>query len=71
MKYQDFGEEEFKFENQKILFESFKKSLVLNVIFSKSMLVLIKIGVCKIEAWTFVLIYIQDVLGKVITIKVN
>ena len=42
LKYQDFGEEEVEFKNQKSLFKSVKNILVLNVAFSKSGLVLIK-----------------------------
>ena len=42
LKYQDFGEEEVEFKNQKTHFKSVKNISVLNVAFSKSVLVLIK-----------------------------
>ena len=44
LKYQDFGEEEVEIKNQKSLFKSVKNISVLNVAFSKSVLVLIKNG---------------------------
>ena len=42
LKYQDFREEEVEFKNQKGFFKSIKNILVLNVAFSKSVLVLVK-----------------------------
>ena len=42
LKYQDFGEEEVEFKNQKSLFKNVKNISVLNEAFSKSVLVLIK-----------------------------
>ena len=42
VKYQDFGEEEVEFKNQKSLFKSVKSISALNVAFSKSVVVLIK-----------------------------
>ena len=42
LKYQDFGEEEVEFKNQKTFLKSVKNILVFNVAFSKSVLVLIK-----------------------------
>ena len=42
LKYQDFGEEEVELKNQKAFFKDVKNILVLNVVFSKSVLVLIK-----------------------------
>ena len=52
LKYQDFGEEEVEFKNQKSLFKSVKNILVLNVAFSKSVLVLIK----QVSVITYLLI---------------
>ena len=42
LKYQDFGEEEVEFRTEKAFLKNVKNILVLNVAFSKSVLVLIK-----------------------------
>ena len=52
LKYEDFEEEEVEFKNQKRLFKSVKNILVLNVAFSKSVLVLIK----QVSVITYLLI---------------
>ena len=52
LKYQEFGEEEVVFKNQKSLFKSVKSILVLNVAFAKSVVVLIKNG-CTYEGSLF------------------